>query len=174
MIEWQKCGFIFTLPNHFSIAMMFAVVLNSNHYPHFSSWNIELWISISQTIRCEWKLYLNHVYFILENIRRCFYHFMLSNSLSLFRCIFEDDSLLVINKQPGFVVHPTKGKPCHTIANGLMKKILDEGACYKIRFANRLDMNTSGLLIVAKNGFVQDQIIHQMKAGITEKKYLAV
>ena len=88
--------------------------------------------------------------------------------------IFEDDSLLVINKQPGFVVHPTKGKPCHTIANGLMKKILDEGACYKIRFANRLDMNTSGLLIVAKNGFVQDQIIHQMKAGITEKKYLAV
>ena len=35
-------------------------------------------------------------------------------------------------------------------------------------------MNTSGLLIVAKNGFVQDQIIHQMKAGITEKKYLAV
>lgn len=88
--------------------------------------------------------------------------------------IFEDDSLLVINKQPGFVVHPTKGKPCHTIANGLMKKILDEGACYKIRFANRLDMNTSGLLIVAKNGFVQDQIIHQMKAGMTEKKYLAV
>ena len=51
-----------------------------------------------------------------------------------------------------------------------MKKILDEGACYKIRFANRLDMNTSGLLIVAKNGFVQDQIIHQMKAGHNRKK----
>ncbi len=88
--------------------------------------------------------------------------------------IFEDDDLLIINKQPGIVVHPTKGKPCHTIANGLMKKIIDEGSCYKIRFANRLDMNTSGLLIVAKNGFVQDRLIHQMKAGITEKKYLAV
>ena len=49
--------------------------------------------SISQTIRCEWKLGLNHVHFILGNIRRCFYHFMLSNSLSLFRCVFEDDSL---------------------------------------------------------------------------------
>lgn len=88
--------------------------------------------------------------------------------------IFEDESLLVINKQPGFVVHPTKGKPNHTIANGIAKKIADEGQVYKIRFANRLDMNTSGLLIIAKNGFVQEQLIRQMKAGITEKKYLAI
>ena len=88
--------------------------------------------------------------------------------------VFEDESLLVINKQPGFVVHPTKGKPNHTIANGIAKKSADEGQSYKIRFANRLDMNTSGLLIIAKNGFVQEQLIRQMKAGITEKKYLAI
>jgi 23S rRNA pseudouridine1911/1915/1917 synthase len=88
--------------------------------------------------------------------------------------IFEDNDLLVINKQPGFVVHPTKGKPCHTMANGVMKKMLDEGQSYKIRFANRLDMNTSGLLVVAKNSFTQDKIICQMKAGITKKRYLAV
>ena len=84
--------------------------------------------------------------------------------------VFEDESLLVINKQPGFVVHPTKGKPNHTIANGIAKKMACEGQSYKIRFANRLDMNTSGLLIIAKNGFVQEQIIRQMKAGKTEKK----
>lgn len=88
--------------------------------------------------------------------------------------VFEDESLLVINKQPGFVVHPTKGKPNHTIANGIAKKMACEGQSYKIRFANRLDMNTSGLLIIAKNGFVQEQIIRQMKAGKTEKKYLAI
>lgn len=86
--------------------------------------------------------------------------------------VFEDESLLVINKQPGFVVHPTKGKPNHTIANGIAKKSADEGQSYKIRFANRLDMNTSGLLIIAKNGFVQEQLIRQMKAGITEKNIL--
>ena len=34
--------------------------------------------------------------------------------------VYEDADLLVINKQPGVVVHPTKGKPCHTIANGLL------------------------------------------------------
>lgn len=64
--------------------------------------------------------------------------------------VFEDKDLLIINKQPGHVVHPTKGKPYHTIANGISKKMRDDGESYKIRFANRLDMNTSGLLIVAK------------------------
>ena len=77
--------------------------------------------------------------------------------------VYEDDDLLVINKQPGIVVHPTKGKPCHTIANGLMKRMLDKGESYKIRFVNRLDMNTSGLLIVAKNSYAQDNLTKQMK-----------
>lgn len=88
--------------------------------------------------------------------------------------VFEDEHLLVINKQPGHVVHPTKGKPNGTIANGVMKKMLGDGAQYKIRFANRLDMNTSGLLIIAKNGFTQEHIIRQMKRGQVEKRYLAV
>lgn len=88
--------------------------------------------------------------------------------------VFEDEALLVLNKQPGYVVHPTKGKPCHTIANGLMYKMLAEGSSYKIRFANRLDMNTSGLLIVAKSGFVQEALIRQMKRGQVQKRYLAV
>lgn len=90
--------------------------------------------------------------------------------------IYEDSDLLVINKQPGVVVHPTKGKPCHTIANGIMKKMLDEGESYKIRFVNRLDMNTSGLLIVAKNSHAQDSLTKQMnaEAGGLHKKYMAI
>lgn len=88
--------------------------------------------------------------------------------------VFEDKDLLVINKQPGVVVHPTKGKPNHTIANGLMKKMQDDGESYKIRFVNRLDMNTSGLLIIAKNGFTQDHLTKQMKADHIQKKYMAV
>ncbi len=90
--------------------------------------------------------------------------------------VYEDSDLLVINKQPGVVVHPTKGKPCHTLANGLMKKMLDEGENYKIRFVNRLDMNTSGLLIVAKNSHAQDSLTKQMNAGNRglHKKYKAI
>lgn len=90
--------------------------------------------------------------------------------------VYEDSDLLVINKQPGVVVHPTKGKPCHTIANGLMQKMLDEGENYKIRFVNRLDMNTSGLLIIAKNSHAQDNLTKQMNAGNRglHKKYKAI
>ncbi len=90
--------------------------------------------------------------------------------------VYEDDDILVINKQPGVVVHPTKGKPCHTIANGLMKKMQGEGESYKIRFVNRLDMNTSGLLIVAKNSHAQDSLTKQMKAEALglHKKYKAI
>ena len=88
--------------------------------------------------------------------------------------VYEDDDILVINKQPGFAVHPTKGKPFHTIANGIQKKINDEGSSYKIRFANRLDMNTSGLLIVAKNSNAQDNLVRQMGNNLVEKIYVAI
>lgn len=88
--------------------------------------------------------------------------------------VYEDGDLLVINKQPGVVVHPTKGKPCHTMANGVMKKMLDDGENYKIRFVNRLDMNTSGLLIVAKNSHAQNDLTKQMKSDHIQKKYMAI
>lgn len=88
--------------------------------------------------------------------------------------VFEDDDLLILNKQYGVIVHPTKGHPYHTIANGLMKYMLDTDQSFKIRFVNRLDMDTSGLLIVAKNSHAQDDLTKQMKANRTEKRYFAI
>lgn len=88
--------------------------------------------------------------------------------------VYEDDDLLIINKQPGIIVHPTKGHPLHTIANGLMKYMEDTDQVFKIRFVNRLDMDTTGLLIVAKNSHSQDDLTKQMKANTTEKRYIAV
>ncbi len=88
--------------------------------------------------------------------------------------VYEDEDLLVINKQPYIVVHPTKGHPVGTIANGLMKYMEDTGRPFKIRFVNRLDRDTSGLLVAAKNSYCQDTIIKQMKAGKMEKTYIAI
>lgn len=88
--------------------------------------------------------------------------------------VFEDADLLVLNKQPGVIVHPTKGHPSHTIANGLMKYMEDTEQMFKIRFVNRLDMDTTGLLIVAKNSHSQDNLTKQMKANTVEKRYIAV
>lgn len=88
--------------------------------------------------------------------------------------VYEDNDLLIINKQPGFVVHPTKGHPVHTIANGLMQYMADTNQTFKIRFINRLDMDTSGLLIIAKNSHAQDSFMKQMKSNTISKKYIAV
>lgn len=88
--------------------------------------------------------------------------------------IYEDDDLLIINKQPGYVVHPTKGHPCHTMANGIMNYMLENGKHFKIRFINRLDMDTSGLLAVAKNSHCQDDLQNQMLENRVIKKYLAL
>ena len=88
--------------------------------------------------------------------------------------LFEDDDLLVINKPAGYVVHPTSGHPVNTIANGIAKYMIDTNQSFKIRFINRLDMDTSGLLVIAKNAHCQDSIVKQMKAGKVIKKYIAV
>lgn len=88
--------------------------------------------------------------------------------------VFEDGHLLIINKQPGYVVHPTKGHPLHTMANGIMKYMLDTNQSFKIRFINRLDMNTSGLLAVAKNSHCQDEFTKQMKENKVVKRYKAI
>ncbi len=88
--------------------------------------------------------------------------------------VYEDDSLLIVNKQPGMVVHPTKGHVRHTLANGIMKYMLDSGQRFKIRFMNRLDMDTSGIVAVAKNSHCQASFMKQSQAGLVEKRYLAI
>ena len=92
--------------------------------------------------------------------------------------VYEDSHLMVIDKQPGVTVHPTKGHTHGTIANGLMvymdSHAGENGNPFKIRFVNRLDMDTSGLLIVAKNAYVQNDIVQQMKQDHIAKEYVAL
>ena len=88
--------------------------------------------------------------------------------------VYEDDDLMIVNKQPGITVHPTRGHPDGTIANGLMKYMQQSGQSFKIRFINRLDRDTSGLLIVAKNAFCQNEYTKQSKANEVRKQYVAI
>jgi 23S rRNA pseudouridine1911/1915/1917 synthase len=88
--------------------------------------------------------------------------------------IYEDDDIIAVNKQPGLVVHPTKGHVDGTVANGLMRRMEDRGESYKIRFANRLDMDTSGVLLACKNAHAQNAFARQSGAGCVRKLYIAV
>ncbi len=88
--------------------------------------------------------------------------------------VYEDSDLLVVNKQPFLVVHPTKNYQSGTLANALAYRLQEKNERWKIRFINRLDRDTSGLVLVAKNGHAQDAVSSQMEKGTTVKKYLAL
>lgn len=88
--------------------------------------------------------------------------------------VFEDSDLLIINKQQGYVVHPTKGHTLHTIANGIMQYMIDTNQSFKIRFINRLDMDTTGLLAIAKNSHSQDGFTKQMAENKVSKRYVSI
>lgn len=88
--------------------------------------------------------------------------------------IFEDEDMLIINKQPGLIVHPTKGHPMGTVANALMHYMQQTNQSFKIRFVNRLDMDTSGLLVIAKNAYCQNDYTRQMKENTVKKYYTAI
>ncbi|SCZ77245.1 RluA family pseudouridine synthase [Acidaminobacter hydrogenoformans] len=88
--------------------------------------------------------------------------------------VFENEDLVLINKQPFVVVHPTKSYPAGTIGNGLAMRFKKKGINPKIRFINRLDRDTSGLLLIAKNPYAQHVVTEQMKRDEVEKRYLAL
>jgi 23S rRNA pseudouridine1911/1915/1917 synthase len=88
--------------------------------------------------------------------------------------IFEDDDLLILDKQPGLVVHPTKGHHGGTLANGIAQHMQERSEQYQPRVASRLDMNTSGVLSVCKNGHAQWSLAQQQDAGTVTKIYLAL
>ncbi len=88
--------------------------------------------------------------------------------------IYEDMDLLILNKPPFVVVHPTKSHQQNTLSNGIAYYYHNKGIKRKIRFVNRLDMNTSGILIVAKSSFAHQQVALQFEQNQVEKRYMAV
>ena len=88
--------------------------------------------------------------------------------------VYEDFDLLILNKQPNIVVHPTKSHQENTLSGGISYYFKEKGIKKKIRFVNRLDMNTTGILIVAKNPFAHQQMALQFESNIVEKKYQAI
>lgn len=88
--------------------------------------------------------------------------------------IYDDFDIIMVNKPPFMVVHPTKSHYDNTIANGVTNYIVNKNENVKIRFVNRLDMNTSGLVIVAKNAYAHHTLSLAMSEDKVEKKYITV
>lgn len=86
----------------------------------------------------------------------------------------EDDAYLVINKPAGIPVHPSMDHFTDSLSNGIRYYFDNIGLKKKIRPVNRLDKNTSGLVVFAKNEYIQECLIKQMKSGLFYKEYIAL
>jgi 23S rRNA pseudouridine1911/1915/1917 synthase len=91
--------------------------------------------------------------------------------------IYEDDDLLVINKPAGMVVHPGAGIKSGTLANALLhhcKTLSATGGASRPGIVHRLDKDTSGIMLVAKNDYVHRELAKQFKQRKVRRKYIAL
>lgn len=90
--------------------------------------------------------------------------------------VYEDDFLAIINKESGVVVHPAVGNYTHTLVNGLMhhfNEISKEGSI-RPGIVHRLDKDTSGLLIIAKDDKTHELLSDMIKNKEVDRRYLAL
>lgn len=91
--------------------------------------------------------------------------------------IFEDSDIIVINKPPGMTVHPAPGHPAHTLVNAILAHCDDlsgVGGVLRPGIVHRLDRDTSGVILVAKNDAAHNNLARQLKDRTVEKTYLAL
>lgn len=88
--------------------------------------------------------------------------------------IYEDEAYLVINKPAGVPIHPSMDHYEDSISNGVKYYFDSINLHKKIRPVNRLDKNTSGIVIFAKNEYIQECLVRQMKENTFVKEYIAI
>jgi 23S rRNA pseudouridine1911/1915/1917 synthase len=90
------------------------------------------------------------------------------------KIIYEDSDLMVIDKPAGLAVHPAPGHPAHTLANAVMghlPELAEDGESLRPGIVHRLDKDTSGLILVAKNRVAQANLSDQFKSRTVSKYY---
>ena len=91
--------------------------------------------------------------------------------------IYEDDDLIVINKQKGLVVHPGAGNYDNTLVNGILyhtNQLSDINGYIRPGIVHRIDKDTSGLLVVCKNNYAHKSIAMQLQDKTCYRKYICV
>ncbi|WP_313343178.1 RluA family pseudouridine synthase [Lacrimispora sp.] len=88
--------------------------------------------------------------------------------------VFEDEHLLVVNKDAGVPIHPSQGNFDNTLANGIACYFKEKGENFIYRAINRLDRDTTGLLILAKNPLSACILSDMVKKREISRRYLAV
>ena len=88
--------------------------------------------------------------------------------------VFEDESILVLNKPAGLVLHPGSGNRQGTLLNALLHHVPGSAALPRAGIVHRLDKDTSGLMVVAKTLEAQTDLVRQLQARTVKRQYLAL
>lgn len=90
--------------------------------------------------------------------------------------VYEDDDVIVVNKPSGMVVHPSPGHPDHTLVNALLyhSPLSTINGTYRPGIVHRIDKDTSGLLMVAKNDNAHRSLATQLKNKTNLREYIAL
>ncbi|MBT8913874.1 pseudouridine synthase [Lactobacillus delbrueckii subsp. bulgaricus] len=91
--------------------------------------------------------------------------------------VYEDKDVIVVNKPQGMVVHPAAGHPSHTLVNALLyhtRDLADSPEGFRPGIVHRIDKDTSGLLMVAKNAAARESLEKQLAAKSNKRQYLAI
>ncbi|MCD5529533.1 RluA family pseudouridine synthase [Lactobacillus delbrueckii subsp. lactis] len=91
--------------------------------------------------------------------------------------VYEDEDIIVVNKPQGMVVHPAVGHPSHTLVNALLyhtRDLADSPEGFRPGIVHRIDKDTSGLLMVAKNAAARESLEKQLAAKSNKRQYLAI
>lgn len=117
---------------------------------------------------------------VLENdLIECYLDYEEDNSNTIptempLNIIYEDEAYIVVNKPAGIPVHPSMDHYTDSLSNGIAFYFNQIGLKKKIRPVNRLDKDTSGIVIFAKNEYIQECLVRQMKSKEFIKRYIAV
>ncbi|QWD78885.1 RluA family pseudouridine synthase [Polynucleobacter sp. MWH-Svant-W18] len=87
--------------------------------------------------------------------------------------VYEDESIIVINKPPGLVVHPAAGNWTGTLLNGLLFRYPELKTLPRAGIVHRLDKDTSGLMVVARTALAQTSLVRQLQERTVGRRYLA-
>lgn len=88
--------------------------------------------------------------------------------------IFEDEDIIILNKQPGLVVHPGAGNQSGTLVNALLHHDKELSFLPRAGMVHRLDKDTSGIMVVARNEISYLNLVSQLKERKVKRRYLAI
>ena len=126
-----------------------------------------------KSVKCSYKLKKNDVILIKDGFVK---KLNLEATKMDIDIVYEDEYLMVINKPSGLVVHPGAGNQNNTLVNGLLyyNKVLSKGENFRPGVVHRLDKDTSGLMIVAKDDKAHELLADNFKNKKIHREYIAL